>query len=168
MWPWRDFHYSIILDRDKSCFPEFSHLQSIEMNQTDRCAICVFAMTKRALVKLNPCGHLYHKIWWLKHSRIGVNPLCCCTCREVVEECVDVDRMLYARNSAEARRVTVAASKDLRDWKTLAESFGVKYKTAWRWIWGCQVQEEYNSEGFNWSRRQFPDICVGIRFCPYS
>ena len=43
-------------------------------------------------------------------------------------ECVDVDRKLYARNSAEARRVIVAASKDLRDWKTLAESFGVNTK----------------------------------------
>ena len=67
-------------------------------------------------------------------------------------ECVDVDRKLYARNSAEARRVIVAASKDLRDWKTLAESFGVKYKTAWRWVKsGSEVvksRKNTNSEGF--------------------
>lgn len=47
---------------------------------------------------------------------------------------MDVDGKMYDKNSTEARRVIVSASKELRDWKTLAEPLFVNYKTAWLWV----------------------------------
>lgn len=36
--------------------------------------------------------------------------------------------------SGEARRIVVQAAGDLHNWKYLAQTLGIKYKTAWSWV----------------------------------
>lgn len=103
------------------------------MNVSDMCAICRVKMTKRALIKLSPCNHLFHKTCWDQHAEVRI-PQECCLCREPFTSTVDFNRRTNQMASGEARRIVVQAAGDLHNWKYLAQTLGIKYKTAWSWV----------------------------------
>lgn len=53
------------------------------MNVSDNCGICMVKITKRALIKLDPCGHMFHQTCWDKHVFIRI-PVDCCLCRRAI------------------------------------------------------------------------------------
>lgn len=99
------------------------------MQVKDNCAICRIPMTRNPLVKLLPCRHLLHA-----RCAEPLREPTCPICRSEYEEKVEFARTIYKKNSSQDRqRITACANKG-DDWVALAQTLGVKYKTAFQWV----------------------------------
>lgn len=63
----------------------------------------------------------------------------CPYCRLALAGTEEVERKKYAVNVDKDRRIIVEASNRGEDWKTLAATLGVKYKTAYTWVRSGEV-----------------------------
>lgn len=108
------------------------------MKVTGECSICLVNMARRPVIKLNPCGHFYHKTCWESQEQWrqenGRNTGSCYICLVSNESVEDYERKKYKKASVDARSIIVKTSRELLDWKALAKTMGVNYKTAHHWV----------------------------------
>lgn len=102
------------------------------MNTTDICVVCHVSMAKRPLVRLIPCQHLLHQGCFSALEVHGSTN--CPICRQDVANTENVERKIYKKYSVTDRTRILAAARDLRDWRAVCSTLGVKQATAYRWI----------------------------------
>ena len=104
----------------------------LTMQVSDDCAICRRTMLRKPVVRLLPCRHFLHETCALPLAqRDAFN---CPICRQNVVDKEQHQRTTYRRTVQSDRERIVECSNRGEDWKTLATTLGVKYKTAYTWI----------------------------------
>lgn len=102
------------------------------MQISDNCSICLTTLARKAVVQLEPCLHFVHGSCAapILNRESPVCPLC----REDIEDSEPYIRRQYRRSSLRDRELIVECSNRGEDWRTLAETLGIPYKTAYSWI----------------------------------
>lgn len=102
------------------------------MQAKDNCAVCLIPMSRKAIVRLDPCRHLLHKAC---NEVLGAEGSGTCPyCRAQVNSCEDVQRKKYNRYPTMDKSRILAVADRGEDWPALAKSLGVLYKTAYAWV----------------------------------
>ena len=105
------------------------------MNLSDNCAISLTTMLRKEVIRLMPCRHFIHADCCGPLS-VGNANFACRTriCRANVYESGQYRRARYATTTARDRVQIIECSNCGGDWKALAATLGVNYKTAYTWI----------------------------------
>lgn len=96
----------------------------------------MMSMLRRRVIRLLPCRHLLHEAC---PEPIQAENFLCPMCRTATESTQPFQRRTYARPSARDREVIVECSNRGDDWKSLAITLNVKYKTAYTWVRSGEV-----------------------------
>ena len=104
------------------------------MQMSDTCAICLSPMT--TVVVFCQEWHLacifFHEV--CLRPALDTDNMTCPICREPVEDIEGVEHRTYNHNLPEYRQWIVECAQRGGDWKQLAISLNVKYKTAYGWV----------------------------------
>lgn len=88
-------------------------------------------MLRKQVIRLLPCEHLLHETC---SAPLHGDDFSCPLCRQDVVDTQRYERRTYAQTSARDRELIVDCSNRGDDWKALAVTLGVNYKTAYTWI----------------------------------
>lgn len=112
------------------------------MEFKDKCAICLVGMSRGAVVKLSPCGHLLHK-----GCQEGLEDDSLCPfCRARIEAASLMPRKQYKKIPARDRELVVQCANRGGDWVETASNLGINYKTAYNWVQsGCSETKKRGS-----------------------
>ena len=101
---------------------------------SDKCAICLRTMLKENLhvCRLLPCFHFLHqqcsgRIFEENHPK-------CPICRQDIEDSEEVEHRNYRKYLPKDRQRIVECADRGGDWRGLAASLNVKFKTAYGWV----------------------------------
>lgn len=104
------------------------------MQVSDRYAICLTAMTKFELKRLLPCRHLFHSNCVVEIINLPLENRRCPHCRQAIANFDVIRHKEYANIMPLDRRRIVECANRGENWKFLAESLGINYKTVYTWI----------------------------------
>lgn len=102
------------------------------MLRSDKCAICFSMMNRHNLVKIHPCSHIFHAKCVI--PLLQTSGSSCSICREIISGSTDLSRRRNQSSSESDRQRIIDKANAGENWAALAESFGIKYHTAYRWI----------------------------------
>lgn len=102
------------------------------MNLSGNCGICRVSMLRGAVLKLQPCNHLFHAECIQRIIVLQETP--CPLCRTIVNAHFIIERKKYNTYSETDRERIVACANRGEDWVSLAGTLNVNYKTAYGWI----------------------------------
>lgn len=111
----------------------------LKMNVSSNCAVCLSTMLRKEVLHLIPCRHLLHADCCRPLLSDDDN-FVCPICRSNIDETENYQRTQYAKSSLRDRERIVECSNRGEDWKALAATLGIKYKTAYTWIRSGQVE----------------------------
>ena len=89
-------------------------------------------MTRKSVIKLNPCQHLCLQI--CLRPVLEQPDSSCPICRHEIHTTEQVERKRYVLSSPNDRRRIVECAERFEDWVNLAQTLGIKYKTAYNWV----------------------------------
>ena len=102
------------------------------MQVSENCAICLRPMSHGTLLRIVPCRHLFHEECLAPIT--NGETLACALCRGIVQSTETIHHQSYSKYAQQDRARIVECAQRGGDWKALAESLGVKYKTAYGWV----------------------------------
>lgn len=105
------------------------------MELKEDCCICHVPMNRItvAVIKVLPCNHIIHQKCAepiLQNDEEAFCPIC----HVVIVDSEVVQRKSYKKNTTQDKERVVACANRGEDWATLAQTLGVKYKTAYHWV----------------------------------
>jgi len=109
------------------------------MQMRDSCAICLTTMVRKSLLRILPCGHLFHEHCFQPILNTQHEDARCPICRQDFMDTEKVEHKTYNDNRPEYRQRIVECSQKGGDWKQLAASLDIKYKTAYGWVRSGEV-----------------------------
>ena len=89
-------------------------------------------MTLGTLSRILPCRHLFHERCVAPIT--GEANARCPYCRGGIEQEEQVLHQKYSKHSSQDRQRIVEIAERGDDWKALAESLNINYKTAYGWV----------------------------------
>ena len=95
-------------------------------------------MRRGSVLRLLPCRHLFHAE--CTAPLYEADNVTCPLCRAVVTNNEEFRRTSYSKTTPRDRELVVECSNRGGDWKSLADSLGVKYQTAYSWIRSGSVE----------------------------
>ena len=101
----------------------------LKMQMSDNCAICRRSKLHGILSRVAPCRHHFHRVC-LAPIMDNDNPACP-LCRTMIESIEKVEHKEYSRYIPHDRQRIVECAQHGGDWKNLANSLNVNYKTAY-------------------------------------
>lgn len=105
---------------------------TFKMQMSDNCGICRRTMLHGTLSRIAPCGHHFHRMC-LAPIMNNDNPACP-LCRLGIDSIEKVEHKKYNRHGPQDRQRIIECAQHGGNWKSLASSLNVKYKTAYGWV----------------------------------
>lgn len=102
------------------------------MELKENCAICQSAMTRKRVIRLLSCLHLFHEK--CAQPIIELTNSTCPICRVEIVGNEEVERKTYKKNSQRDRERVVNSANRGEDWIALASNLGINLKTAYHWV----------------------------------